>query len=116
MKKSHVDIEMYFSKDEEKAQVCPYMLFEDNNPCVVFSMVLFKECLKEFETGDDKLGKVNIFPTFNRSSQRKTENVKTSNLKPVEDHKLEYAGIKTYHILWLIRINFRTNLVSNKNA
>ena len=42
MKKSHIDIETYFFKNQEKTQVYPYTVFKDNDYCVVFSMVLFK--------------------------------------------------------------------------
>ena len=53
MAKSHIDIEIYFLK----TQVYPYTVSKDNDFCVVFSTVLFKECLKEFEAG-----RVNVFP------------------------------------------------------
>ena len=111
MKKLHVDIEICFFKNQEKTQVYPYILFEDNDPCMVFSMVLLIECLKEFETVDEKPGKVNVFPLSTEVLKERVKMLKHQiwNLpKPVErkilniiklikDCKSEYAGIKTYH-------------------
>ena len=74
-------------------------------------MALFKESLKEFETGDDKPGLINIFPYTTEVLKERLKLLKhrICNLpEPMEtkilniikigdNHKFEHAGIKTYH-------------------
>ena len=92
-----------FSKIKKK-QVYPYTTFEDNDSCVVFSTVLFKESIWEFKTWDEKPYSVNMFPYSENNCKYKIRNLpefvetKILNIiKIIDNHKWEYAGVKTYH-------------------